>query len=220
MSIRMSRRSSWKRNSARALASSVLPVPVGPTNRNTPTGRRGCLRPARAARTASATARTACSCPITRAPRTSSICRRRRPSSSVSRSIGTRHRAATTASISSVPMSATPARAVENDSRSARAQAWSTRSMALSGRRKVGQVADREVDGPGEGRVRDPGAVVPLQPGPCPFEDAQGGRPVRLLDPDHVEAALQRGVLLDVLPVLAGRRRADDAHRGRGPGPA
>jgi hypothetical protein len=37
------------------LASSVLPTPVGPRNRNEPIGRLGSLRPARARRTASAT---------------------------------------------------------------------------------------------------------------------------------------------------------------------
>ena len=45
-----------KRNSARALASSVLPTPVGPRNRNEPIGRFGSCSPARLRRTASATA--------------------------------------------------------------------------------------------------------------------------------------------------------------------
>ena len=51
--------SSSKRNSASALASSVLPTPVGPRNRNEPVGRFGSLMPARERRTASATALTA-----------------------------------------------------------------------------------------------------------------------------------------------------------------
>ena len=50
-----------KRNSARALASSVLPTPVGPRNRNEPIGRFGSCSPARLRRTASATACTAAS---------------------------------------------------------------------------------------------------------------------------------------------------------------
>ena len=39
MSIRVIARSSSNRNSARARASSVLPTPVGPRNRNEPSGR-------------------------------------------------------------------------------------------------------------------------------------------------------------------------------------
>ena len=41
MSMRTMRSSSSNRNSARARASSVLPTPVGPRNRNEPIGRRG-----------------------------------------------------------------------------------------------------------------------------------------------------------------------------------
>ena len=41
MSMRIMARSSSKRTSARALASSVLPTPVGPRNRNDPMGRLG-----------------------------------------------------------------------------------------------------------------------------------------------------------------------------------
>ena len=51
-----SRCSSSNRNSASARASSVLPTPVGPRKMNEPIGRFGSLRPARARRTASATA--------------------------------------------------------------------------------------------------------------------------------------------------------------------
>ena len=40
-------------NSASARASSVLPTPVGPRNRNVPIGRSGSLRPARERRSAS-----------------------------------------------------------------------------------------------------------------------------------------------------------------------
>ncbi len=57
MSRRTSARSSSNRVSASARASSVLPTPVGPRNRNVPTGRVGSLSPARARRTAAATAR-------------------------------------------------------------------------------------------------------------------------------------------------------------------
>ena len=66
MSMRTIAWSSSNRNSAIALVSSVLPTPVGPRNRNEPIGRFGSCRPARARRTALATARTASSWPTTR----------------------------------------------------------------------------------------------------------------------------------------------------------
>ena len=47
MSMRTMLRSSSNRLSASALASSVLPTPVGPRNRNEPIGRFGSLMPAR-----------------------------------------------------------------------------------------------------------------------------------------------------------------------------
>src|SRR5207249_2595117 len=50
MSIRTMARSSSNRNSASARASSVLPTPVGPRNRNEPIGRLGSWSPARARR--------------------------------------------------------------------------------------------------------------------------------------------------------------------------
>ena len=68
MSIRTIARSSSNRNSASDLASSVLPTPVGPRNRNDPVGRFGSEMPARLRRTASDTARTAVFWPISRSP--------------------------------------------------------------------------------------------------------------------------------------------------------
>ena len=56
MSIRVIMFSSLNRNSARAFASSVLPTPVVPMNRNEPMGRFSFDRPARLRRTASDTA--------------------------------------------------------------------------------------------------------------------------------------------------------------------
>ena len=53
MSMRTIARSSSNRKSASALASSVLPTPVGPRNRNEPVGRSGSAMPARERRTAS-----------------------------------------------------------------------------------------------------------------------------------------------------------------------
>ena len=66
-------RSSSKRKSASALASSVLPTPVGPRNRKEPVGRSGSATPARERRTASATAATAALWPMRRSPMTRSI---------------------------------------------------------------------------------------------------------------------------------------------------
>ena len=60
-------------NSASALASSVLPTPVGPRKRNVPIGRFGSARPARERRSAFETASTASSWPITRSCRRSSM---------------------------------------------------------------------------------------------------------------------------------------------------
>ena len=68
MSMRTMARSSSKRKSASDLASSVLPTPVGPRKRNEPVGRSGSAIPARLRRTASLTARTADSWPMSRAP--------------------------------------------------------------------------------------------------------------------------------------------------------
>ena len=59
MSMRVRAFSSLNRNSARALASSVLPTPVGPTKRKEPRGLFGSESPARLRRMASATALTA-----------------------------------------------------------------------------------------------------------------------------------------------------------------
>ena len=66
MSIRVIIWSSLNRNSASALASSVLPTPVVPRKMNEPIGLRGSFSPARERRTASEMAAMACSCPMTR----------------------------------------------------------------------------------------------------------------------------------------------------------
>ena len=73
ISMRIMALSSSNRYSASARASSVLPTPVGPRKRNEPRGRLGSCRPARARRTAFATAVMASSCPTTRRCRRSSI---------------------------------------------------------------------------------------------------------------------------------------------------
>ena len=66
MSIRTMFFSESNRASARVLASSVLPTPVGPRNRKEPMGRSGSAMPARERRMASDTRRTASSWPTTR----------------------------------------------------------------------------------------------------------------------------------------------------------
>jgi hypothetical protein len=66
MSIRTIARSSSKRKSASDLASSVLPVPVGPRKRKEPVGRLGSAMPALLRRTASETAPTASAWPMSR----------------------------------------------------------------------------------------------------------------------------------------------------------
>ena len=81
MSIWISASWSPNMNSASALASKVLPTPVGPANTNVPVGRFGSCRPLRLRRTARATALIASSWLITRLCSSSSICIRRRLSS-------------------------------------------------------------------------------------------------------------------------------------------
>ena len=75
ISMRTMAFSSSNRKSASALASSVLPTPVGPRNRNEPVGRFGSAMPARERRTASDTAWMASFWPMTRLPRYSSMFR-------------------------------------------------------------------------------------------------------------------------------------------------
>src|ERR1022692_3338978 len=74
MSMLIMARSSSNRNCASARASSVLPTPVGPRKMKLPIGRLGSFKPERARITASATAVTASSCPITRLCSSSSKC--------------------------------------------------------------------------------------------------------------------------------------------------
>ena len=73
MSRRIIRSTEPNRNSETALASSVLPVPVGPANRNTPIGLLGSFRPALSMAMRAIMASTASSWPITRAAKKSRI---------------------------------------------------------------------------------------------------------------------------------------------------
>jgi len=101
ISMRMRFRSSSNRLSASALASSVLPTPVGPRNRNEPIGRLGSAMPARERRMASVTRLTASSCPTTRLWRISSRWSSFSRSPSIRRETGMPVQRATMAAISS-----------------------------------------------------------------------------------------------------------------------
>src|SRR5437016_4555873 len=107
MSSLMSASSERKRYSARARASSVLPIPVGPRKMNDPIGRRGFFRPARVRRTACETVMIASSCPTMRLWISSSMRSRRALSSSTRRDTGTPVQAATIWAMSSSPTSGT-----------------------------------------------------------------------------------------------------------------
>ncbi len=133
--------SSSNRNSARARASSVLPTPVGPRKMNEPMGRFGSFRPERARTTASATASTASSWPITRwcssSPRCSSFCTS--PSSSFETGMCVQR--LTTSAMSSSSTSSLMSRCGALASRS------SVSSSALSWRSSSGKLAVFQLGG-------------------------------------------------------------------------
>ena len=104
MSSWMRAASSPKRNSARALAVSVLPTPDGPRKMNEPDGRLGSLRPARVRRIALETATMASCWPMIRWWSSSSMRTRRAVSSSVRRWTGMPVHWARTSAISSSSM--------------------------------------------------------------------------------------------------------------------
>ena len=103
MSIRTSAFSVANSRSASALTSSVLPTPVGPRNRNVPSGLSPSDRPTRARRTVSATISTASSWPMTRACRSVSRSWSRSSSPATSSPTGIPVRAAITAATSVSP---------------------------------------------------------------------------------------------------------------------
>ena len=73
----------------------------------------------------------------------------------------------------------------------------------------VGDVALAERRRRDERRIRDPDAVVDLVALAQAAQDRDRLLDRRLVDEDRLEAALEGGVLLDVLAVLVERRRAD-----------
>ena len=79
----------------------------------------------------------------------------------------------------------------------------------LVGQEAVGDVAVRELRGGDERAVLDAHAVVDFVALPQAAQDGDGVLDGRLVDQHRLEAALQRGVLLDVFAVLVERGRAD-----------
>ena len=86
----------------------------------------------------------------------------------------------------------------------------------LVGELPVGDVAVGEHRGGDERCVADADAVVRLVLLLQPAQDRDRVRDGRLADEDGLEAALERGVLLDVLAVLVQRGRADGAQLAAG----
>ena len=103
ISKRMSDFSLPNRNCASVRATSVLPTPVGPRNKNEPTGRFGFFKPARERRMARARAVMALSCEITRLCSSSSMRSSFCDSSSLIEVMGTPVQRETTSSMSSRP---------------------------------------------------------------------------------------------------------------------
>ena len=108
----------------------------------------------------------------------------------------------------------------ESISMRSRDAASSTRSMALSGRKRDGDVAVGQRGGGDQRGVGDAHAVVHLVAVLESAQDADGVLDRRLADQHLLEATLQGGVLLDVLAVLVERGGADHAAARRGPASA
>ena len=86
----------------------------------------------------------------------------------------------------------------------------------LVGQEALGDVAVGQRRRGDERRIGDPDAVVDLVPLAQPAQDRDRLLDRRLVDQDRLEAALERGVLLDVLAVLVERRRADGVQLAAG----
>ena len=97
-----------------------------------------------------------------------------------------------------------------------RLAASSTRSIALSGRKRAVTYRSDRVAAATIARVGDPDTVVHLVALLEPAQDADRVLDARLADEDLLEAALERRVLLDVLAELVERGRADHAQLAAG----
>src|SRR5919108_484026 len=179
MSIRTIASSSPKRNSASVRASSVLPTPDGPRKMNDPVGRFGSLMPARARRIDLETATIASFWPMTRLWSSSSMRTSRADSASVSLKTGMPVHMETMSAISSSPTTGC--------SSPADARQFSSSSRFFC----------------------DLAPVVRLVAVAQPAKDLDGVLDGRLVHADLLEAALERGIALQVLPVLVERRRTD-----------
>src|SRR5437762_1159754 len=232
MSRRTSACSESKRNSASARASSVFPTPVGPRKMNEPIGRFGSLMPARARSTALATAVTASSCPTTRLWRCSARWTSFSRSPSTSRETGIPVQRDTTSAMSSSSTRSFQSRrppsclALDLELHDLAVDlvqllglrvdlgAQPRRRLVhqvdrLVGQEAVGDVAVREGRGRDQRRVLDLDAVVHLVALLQPAQDGDRLLDRGLLDQHGLEAALERGVLLDVLAVFVQRGGAD-----------
>ena len=90
-----------------------------------------------------------------------------------------------------------------------RLAASSIRSIALSGRKPVGDVAVRERGRRDDGAVGDAHAVVELVFLLEPAQDRDCFLHRRLVHEHRLETPRERGILLDVLAILVERGRAD-----------
>ena len=207
MSMRTMARSSSNKKSASERASSVLPTPVGPRNRNEPIGRCGSDRPARLRRMALATAVTASSWPITRSCNTSSRRTSFCISPSISRDTGTPVHLLTTSAMSS---SSTSSFSIfcSDWSSSSRLVASSTCALEL------GDLAVADL-----GRLLEVGLALELDALVLELllERLDGDDGVLLGLPVRLHA---RDLLLQVGQLLVERRPAAPSTRRRSPWPA
>ncbi len=206
-SMRTNAASLPKSTSASVFASSVLPTPLGPRKRKLPSGLRGSCRPVRARRMASETAAMARSCPMTRLDRSRSRSSRRLACDSVSESCGI----------------AGPARddrrdVVATDARPLHGAFVGERDGGgglvdeidrLVGQETIGDEAGRELRGRLDRLFVDDDVVVTRVALAQAAQDLDRFVDARLFDHDRLEAALERGVGLDVLAILVERRGAD-----------
>src|SRR5215212_7193620 len=210
MSKRIIERSEPKRNSASERATSVLPTPVGPKNRNEPTGRCGFLSPARERRMERARAEMAGRCAMTRLRSSSSMRRSFCVSSSFREVMGMPVQRAMTSSMSSRVtstdmMSSSSSASAELDARAGLVDDVD----GLVGEEAVGDVSVRLVDGGLDGLVGVAHLVERLVALAHAVEDGDGLLLGRRRDLDGLEPAFERAVLLDGLAEVGGRRGAD-----------
>src|SRR5215210_2629857 len=208
MSMRTIASSSPNRNSASVRASSVFPTPEGPRKMNDPVGRFGSFRPARERRMAFETASMAASCPMTRLWSSSSMRMSFWVSASVSLKTGMPVHMETMSAISSSPISGrSPDSPERHCSSSSRFLLVSWRS--LSRRFAAFSNSCASIAASLSRRVGDADAVVLLVAVAEPLQDLDGVVLGGLVHADLLEAALERGVALEVLAVLVQRGRAD-----------